>query len=71
MTLRSSSPFGPLWVVLSAPVVDSGRVPGSGFRSFSLAGPVLARPVPVVFQPIVLTPDDELVLGTARPLVLR
>ncbi len=67
----SSTPFGPLWVVLTAPVVDSGSVPGSGFRSFSLAGPTLARPVPVVFQPIVLTPDDELVLGTAHPLVLR
>ncbi len=66
------TPLGVLWIDPSSPVVDSGSMPASELRSFSTLVPALpARGLPVVLQPISVSPAGLIRFGLPATIVLN
>lgn len=64
-------PFGTAWIPLGSLVLDSGIMPASGTRTFSLLVPPLPLALPLVLQSVSLTTSGAILLGPPRPVVFN
>ncbi len=64
-----TSPFGPLWVDFTAPILDLATMPASGSYSFTGTVPVLPPDTLIVLQPISVTRAGALVTGAPLHLL--